>query len=380
MADDHHISDGEIVEEGEILESDTSTVPQPIADEVPIRNGKRKSATPSDSEDESHHPEGGSVRGSPPAKVRRVGEAREDGEESDGLVGDINVSAKADAALPEQIVSPKAEEKESSRHRDKHRDKKKRSSRHKHRSSSRHRHRHRSKDRDRSKDRCKGREEHRSERKHRSRSRRRHERRDSERAEVQRDNHRRDDRRAEETNGTYHSRRMSVDTVPPPHHGPTMENGRRYRDEMPAYHGHPRERPVGYGDYRSPRDYVTHEDRIRYASDIDKHADYPSKRRYIRADSAERRSSRRSSIENEPQDKNISETKVVEKVEDTVDLIFGEEDEERLIEERRKRRQAILQKHKSEPKLEDTPEKANSSPASQNGMEAQGNGGSSICY
>src|SRR5690349_16849415 len=115
----NHISDGEIVEEGEIVDSETPvhvSFPKPSSDDLPIRNSKRKSSVTGDSEDEKEKQ---------PSKIRRVEERRRYDGSGERRGDRVEVTPTAG-----QVTSTQASEKEKRGHQDRHKEKKKRSSRH----------------------------------------------------------------------------------------------------------------------------------------------------------------------------------------------------------------------------------------------------------
>ncbi|TPX58710.1 hypothetical protein PhCBS80983_g02971 [Powellomyces hirtus] len=342
-------------------EGQASQPPQPfsppigtdLATQVPLAlNGKRKTPVDSESED------GDGANSSPPAKIRRTDQ------DSRGppLVEDdadlMDVTADNHREGESHLVS-ESEERERSKHRHRdqsrecgrHGDKKKRSSRHRHRSSSRTKHRRRSKEWESSRDRekRKSRGESGNDLKHGGETREtdlerrgdRH-RRDRGHARDRDRMSRRDDRnfsdvdlhgKGQRQDGSLPSFSDRRDSVDDPHHN--QRRGQEDRESRENRTDREHKMRSTHEGRDGGRERAIHPNRARYlpAEDV---------RREVRFDTLEK-AEQPNAIVSTPSDQTRTQA-----VEEEIDLTLTEDNEEKLIEERRKRRLAIMQKHRGE--------------------------------
>ncbi|KAJ3044801.1 U4/U6 small nuclear ribonucleoprotein prp4 [Rhizophlyctis rosea] len=402
------LSDGEIVEDGEIIDESASAPDNDIATNSSSGQIKRKGVEESEDDsvtlDSVHRSDNGSP---PPRKLRKV-DATENGQTSEGEIDGGEV-VEAGGQLEEVVggqVTDQQKDKDKSR---KDRKKSSKSSKHRHRSHSksrghdRHKERHRSKDRRRS--RSKDRRRSRSKDRRRSRSKERR---------ASRDNKSRhqDDRNDRASSRDRHLGRS--DAIPRRSRSPIRRDSQhqpprdlRYPDHRynqppsPRAIDPPRPSRGGYGGYGrdeyrhgngwDPRDvgrgmYRGAYDRNFHGGEYDSMngrraslgeygvddrrrslpGRHPMPNDALRPDGSPSKATSKGEIRESNQDgiatsrmgtavlldehnsgKNPPEAAKSSKSfkeEEEVSMDFGEDDEERLIEERRKRRQALLQK------------------------------------
>ncbi|KAI9097325.1 kinase-like domain-containing protein [Phlyctochytrium arcticum] len=343
----------EVIEEGEIVDSESPTptkghAPDESVSAVTSKNGKRKTQNGrvgSDSEEDS------TVKASPPSKVRRLG--HEDSF-SEGEIKPVQVDDGPQNEVHTEgngFISP-----EKSHLRDRTRDTERREKDKEHKSSRSSRHRKRSTSRRRT-----------SEKSRRSRSR-----------EDRRRRHRGDSRNRSRSR-EHRSRRES-------HHERTVRKGETRRTDVVRDTVHPDRRMSiehSASTYSTgPDSYVRREDRQNES--VTRSTAMRSPERQSRHENTRARNGTNSTqvfghnraddynrkVNNATKEPNktpvgaatkTSEVSTENTPTDEPELTFGDVDEEKIIEERRKRRLAILQKHKVEGQSRSaTPTTANS--------------------